>query len=157
MALLKKSFIILAAIVNNILYINKPQGVKNVAVCFLNCENRSEFMLMSEKLVNNGNLAVYYTELPANISTYKLKLVFPDNTEGDVESSSSSSSLSSTCPIEEYIIKDYIRKIFILACFTVLSLLVLIFKIIVKYLKNRRSGVTFFNRIRKPERCNNDE
>lgn len=133
MPLFKKSFVILATLVNNILYINKPHGVKNVAVCFSNCENRTQFSLMSETTVNDGNLVVYYTQLPPNTSTYTLKLLFPDGTEGDSESFlfKHYGFNEEDIPLRE----DYLKKIFNLVCFIALSLLVLILKIIIKYVK----------------------
>lgn len=83
MALLKESFVLLTAILNNILYVNVPYGVKNMAICF-SCENRSDYTVMSLTNINGGRLPVfYYKELP--IVDYKLKLIFKDGTEGDTE------------------------------------------------------------------------
>lgn len=84
MAMLKESFVLLTAILNNILYVNVPYGVKNMAICF-SCENRSDYTVMSLTNINDGRLPVfyYYKELP--IVDYKLKLIFEDGTEGDTE------------------------------------------------------------------------
>lgn len=68
------------------LYINKPYVVKNVTICFSNCENRSPFTLMGESTVNPGYLVVCYSQLPSNISYYRLKLLFIDGTEGNSQS-----------------------------------------------------------------------
>lgn len=133
MALLKKSFVILTSLLNGILYINQPYGVKNVAVCLNSiCENRSQFILMSNTTINDDHLAVFYISFPPNISTYTLKLLFPDGTEGDSNAISISS--GNVCN-EERKDEDYMKQIFILTCFTLSSLLLIILRHIIIYLK----------------------
>ncbi|CAH1987011.1 unnamed protein product [Acanthoscelides obtectus] len=86
---LRTSVIILTAIVNNVLYTNVPNNVKRIAICFndekIDC-NQTEWSLMNHKVMNYGQLPVFFKEIPKSKGTfYKIKLIFPDNTEEDSE------------------------------------------------------------------------
>lgn len=138
MVLLKESFVLLTAIFNNILYVNVPYGVKNMAICF-SCENRSDFQIMGHTDINDGRLPVFYYDDLLSVN-YKLKLIFQDGTEGDTEWIQSSNSSTTTIVGAGSVIENInleIRKIFILLSFVLSSISVLILKILIKCIKKR--------------------
>lgn len=120
---------ILTSLINGILYVNQPYSVENIAICYDPiCENRSQFTLMSNTTINDGHLAVYYISFPSNVSTYTLKLLFTNGIEVD---SDALPLPGKKCDSEDK--KDYMEQIFILAWFTVSSLLIIILKNVIKF------------------------
>lgn len=140
---LKETFVLLTAVFNNILYVNTPYGVKNMAICF-SCENRSDFQLMSYKHINDGHLPVfYYNDLPS--MKYKIKLIFQDGTEGDtnwIHSNNSTTIAADNAGPAIENLNSEIKNIFILLSFVLSSVCVLVLKIFVKCIKKRIKTIT---------------
>lgn len=134
MSLVKKSFLwFLFAIINNILYIDKPYRVKSVAICFPSSENRPQFPPIRETPVNNGDWVVYYEQLASNISTETLELFFLD---GIWYSQALTLRYEYVlCEEDESVFvpsREDCVKIFIAVCFIILFPLVLVIKIIIR-------------------------
>lgn len=136
MVLLKENFVLLTAIFNNILFVNIPDGVKKMAICFT-CENRSDFQIMRHANINAGHLPVfYYNDLPS--TNYKLKLIFQDGFERDTEWLQGDN--STTTFVSEPVIENInleIKNIFILLSLVLLSISVLLLKIFMKCIEKR--------------------
>lgn len=121
------------------LYVNVPKGVHKMAVCFTKCENRSDFTVMRHKMINDGQLPVFYIDVVENVTTYKLKLIFPDQTEGDtdwINMTTVEMSCKEPQQKQQQQLKE-MNNIFILSCFTVSSLCVILLKILRKCIRNR--------------------
>lgn len=149
MVLWEESFIILTAVFNQILYVNIPHGIQHAAVCCAKeCENRSDFSIMRQSQINNGYLPVFYVETTNNTQC-KLKLLFSDRTEFDTnwikiaantnekENATRDIHISSIGSHDGNDIQKEITNIFILVCFVLTSLIVLILKILMKCIKKR--------------------
>lgn len=146
MVVLKENFVLLTAILNNVLFVNIPHGVQHIAICFEDCSNRTAYALMSYTVLNDGHLPVFYAEVPST-TRCKLKLIFHDRTEGDADW------LTIQNHTVKYINQDFnitaaslgistalsseLNNIFILTCFCVSSLIVLLLKIVLKYFKRK--------------------
>lgn len=123
------------------LYVNVPDGVQQMAICFTDCTNRSNFTIMRRTAMNDDKLQVFSTEVSntSNI-TYKIKLIFPDNSEGDSDWISHQRYVSD---IRNDLLLDYegskeeIKNIFVLMCFTVMSLMILLLKIVIKIIRRK--------------------
>lgn len=113
-----------------------PNGVQHMAVCFNNFKeecNRTTWMLMRRNIVNNARLPVFYTELPKiNNSYYKLKWIYPDNSEGDQEQWQKTT--FDDIPVNvEYIMYTS----FTISCIILLGIVILILELVVKNIKRR--------------------
>lgn len=151
MVLWQESFVILTAVFNHVLYINVPHGIQHVAVCCIEaCENRSDFSIMRQTEINNGFLPVFYVETPNNYTQCKLKLIFSDQTEFDTKWLKVIEDTSEQVNVTEDIhtssigisgrgadIQQEITNIFILVCFVLSSLIILILKVIMKCIKKK--------------------
>lgn len=159
MAILKTSFIILTSIFNNLLYTNVPHEVNNVAVCFNDIKEdciRSSWKLMGRTKLNDERLQVFYAMIPSTNNTYyKLKLIYPDGTEGDQANwqntfsdylqkiypndttTKNSSSSGSNCHWIESNMSAKIYRLYLISCVTMLLILIMIIKIIIKTIKQK--------------------
>lgn len=131
MALLVESFIILTAIYSNILHVNIPDGVENMAICYSDCTSRHNFTIMEKSTVNDGKLHVFKSEIPDVATAYKLKIIFRNRSEGDT----GWLSIQATCSKDDF--KQEIKNIFALVCFSATSLVVLLLKIAVKNVRRK--------------------
>lgn len=138
MALLMQSFIILTAILNNVLYTDVPVRARDMAICFTDCTNRSNFSMMSRKVVNGGKLNTFYTLLPEGVTAYKLKIVFQDNTDGDTGwITISDGGDKNEMRISDVDFRSELRNIFGLVCFAASSLTVLLLKTVIKNVRRK--------------------
>lgn len=127
-----------------------------MAICFSNsdCTNRTNFMVMGKKEINHGDLPVFTVKLPKNdtwnITSYKLKLIFSDLSEGDSEwFTMMTAGISNATTLKDkhyqqqppliYENDDDIRRktqeIFHLMCFTVSALIVMLLKLCIKFVR----------------------
>lgn len=132
MVMLREDFVILSLILNNVLYLNVPYEVQHIAICYKSCENRSEFALMKNEVVNDGYLPVFSSEIPPNVTKYKMKLTFHNHSERDSGwkflSEPQYVGLQATTKITMNWRTER-RNILIILCFTVSSLIVLFLKL----------------------------
>ncbi|KAG5885054.1 hypothetical protein JTB14_033371 [Gonioctena quinquepunctata] len=88
MMLMETYFVLLTAIVSNVLYVNVPKRVKYMAICTKNFKptcNRTEWKLKRLVTINDGQLPVFAVDLRKNTFKYKLELIFEDGRERDTE------------------------------------------------------------------------
>lgn len=133
MAILKANFIILTAILNNVLYTNVPLGVQQMAIRF---DNQTEWRKMNFSVVNNMKLNTFSIAID-EAKRYKLKLIFNDGTEGEFKDWHA----VTTPPPPPIDLSDMSEpkysKLYVVSCITLSSTLFIILKIIVKIINKK--------------------
>lgn len=123
MTLLKANFIILRAILNNILYTNVPNSVQQMVVCF---DNQSELRKMNFLVVNDIELETFSITID-EAKSYTLKLIFDDGTEAEMENWQT---VATPLPLLEIDLSDMRMsepeyfKFYVLSCITLSSLFI---------------------------------
>ncbi|KAG5862859.1 hypothetical protein JTB14_022943 [Gonioctena quinquepunctata] len=82
------NFVLLTAIVSNVLYVNVPKRVKYMTLCAEDSKhmcNRTDWKMMRLVIIDDGQLPVFAADVPQNTSKCELKLIFEDGRERDTK------------------------------------------------------------------------
>lgn len=87
MVMITTSFVFLVSILTNTLYVHKSQNVREMFISFNGNDTWPDaWVRMFPSTVNgDSSLKVFKSEMPANTSSYKFRLIFDNGTWGDTE------------------------------------------------------------------------
>lgn len=89
MAILRSNYIILSAVLQNVLYIHELPNVHEIYVCYRNGGERDThpytLTQMTHSIVNSGKLRTFASPIPEHSKFYRLRIKFHDQTIGDFE------------------------------------------------------------------------
>lgn len=161
--LLNANFVLLTSVLNNILYINVPSGVTQMAICLDNLQRDctpTEWLMMNFMQVNDGKLDTF--SIPIYQKEYKLKLVYQDGREEEFENWKTvpqsppllEIDLTDMQPIN--ITQNEYYTLYIISCITLSLILLIILKICIEIInKNYSSSCLTKINIRKYIGCFN--